>query len=289
MSAYRSLVFSGGGCRCFWQAGFMEIAMPAADLRPEVVGAVSAGAAMACLVFSGRTLEGLAAFKEAVAGNRRNAYWSNAFRGEPIFPQARLYRDTMLDLLEQVGLEPLLAGPDIRIVIARTPTVLGPRVSLVAAGVLDQAQRIFIRHLHPQLARRAGFQPEIISLRECRTPWEVAQLILQSSCTPPFTPYYRRLGRPALDGGLIDSVPVETVDGEFAPTLVLLTRPHDAREIPEVPGRRYIWPSEPIPVSKWDYTSAEKVQATFDLGRRDGERFAREITMLGGAERRVGA
>ena len=280
MSPYRSLIFSGGGCRCFWQAGFLDVAIPALDLKPEVVGAVSAGAAMACLVFSGRIADGLEAFKQAVGGNPRNAYWSNVFRGEPVFPQARLYRDTMLDLLEEVGIEPLQSGPDIRVVIARTPMALGPRTSLVAAGLLDQAQRLFVRHLHPQLARRAGFRPEIISLRDCRTPWDVAQLILQSSCTPPFTPYYRRLGRPALDGGLIDSVPVETVDGEDGASLVLLTRPHEAREIPDVPGRHYIWPSAPIPVSKWDYTSADKVQATFDLGRRDGERFARESTAV---------
>lgn len=273
---YRSLILSGGGCRCFWQAGFLEAASAALRLRPEVVGTVSAGAAMACMVFAGRTRAGLDLFKAAVDGNRRNVYWLNLLRGEPMFPQARLYRDTMLALLDDDALATLRRGPDIRVMIARTPATLGPGLSLAAAAVIDQAQRIFARQLHLQLALRAGFRAEVVSVRQCRTPWDLAELVLQSSCTPPFTPYYRRHGRPTLDGGLIDSVPVDTVDEEFAPALVLLTRPHAASEIPPARGRHYIWPSAPIPVAKWDYTSAGRVQETFELGLRDGERFARD-------------
>jgi len=29
-----------------------------------------------------------------------------------------------------------------------------------------------------------------------------------------------------------------------------------------------------VPIYKWDYTSPAGLQAAFDLGRRDGERFA---------------
>jgi len=274
---FRSLVLSGGGCRCFWQAGFLDVALPALSEPPRVVGAVSAGAAMACLVFSGRTRDGLDAFKAAVRANPRNAYWRNLASGDPVFPHARLYRDTMLSLLDETGIEPLRDGPEIRVTVAHTPAFLGPRASLLAAATLDQAQRLFARRLHRQYARRAGFRTEVISLRECRTPWQLAELVLQSSCTPPFTPYYRRHGRPILDGGLIDSVPVEVLQPEENPSLVLLTRPHRESEIPAVDGRRYLWPSAPIPVAKWDYTSAERIQQTFDLGRRDGEAFARTL------------
>lgn len=272
---YRSLIFAGGGCRCFWQVGFLEVVMPALDLRPTAVGAVSAGAAMACLVFAGMTRSGLQAFKDAIGGNRRNLFLLNLLRGEPVFPQARMYRDTMLDLLDGASLEALHRGPDIRVVVARTPTFMGPRMSLAAAAIVDQAQRIFSRRLHPRMALRLGFRPEVISVRECRTPWQLAQLILHSSCTPPFTPYYRRHGAPALDGGLIDSVPVSALDCASSPALVLLTRPHAETEIPRENGHRYVWPSQPVPVAKWDYTSPEKVQATFELGLRDGERFVR--------------
>lgn len=275
---YRSLVLSGGGCRCFWQAGFLDVVLPRFTAPPRVVGAVSAGAAMACLVCTGRTREGLEVFKRAVRGNPRNAYWRNLVSGDPVFPHARLYRDTMLALLDETGLEPLHAGPEIRVTVSRPPAALGAGPSLLAAALLDQAQRLFARRLHRQYARRAGFRSEVISVRDCRTPWQVAELVLQSSCTPPFTPYYRRHGRPILDGGLIDSVPVEVLEEGDVPSLVLLTRTHRESEIPRVDGRHYVWPSAPIPVSKWDYTSADRIQATFDLGVRDGERFARGLT-----------
>lgn len=274
--AYRSLVFAGGGCRCFWQVGFLEAVMPSLEARPDIVGAVSAGAAMACMMFAGVTRPGLEGFKAAIARNRRNVFLLNLLRAEPVFPQARMYRDTILSLLDVSRLEALHRGPDIRVVIARTPSCLGPRAALVLAALVDQVQRVSSRRLHPRLAVRLGFRPEVISVRQCRTPWELAQLILHSSCTPPFTPYYRREGRPALDGGLIDSVPVSALASEESPALVLLTRPHAETEIPRANGHHYVWPSQPVPVSKWDYTSPEKVQATFELGLRDGERFVRE-------------
>jgi hypothetical protein len=39
------------------------------------------------------------------------------------------------------------------------------------------------------------------------------------------------------------------------------------------PGRTYLRPSEPVPIARWDYTSAERVRSSFDLGRRDGAAF----------------
>ena len=57
--------------------------------------------------------------------------------------------------------------------------------------------------------------------------------------------------------------------------LVLLSKHHPPGSLPSVPGRDYVQPSEPIPIYKWDYTSPARFQATYDLGRRDGERFAR--------------
>ena len=42
---FEAVVFAGGGCRCFWQAGFWEVAAPALGWQPRVAGAVSAGAA----------------------------------------------------------------------------------------------------------------------------------------------------------------------------------------------------------------------------------------------------
>ena len=57
--------------------------------------------------------------------------------------------------------------------------------------------------------------------------------------------------------------------------LALLTRRYG--ELPpgggEAPDVTYVQPSRPISISKWDYTSPQGLQHTYDLGRRDGEDF----------------
>ena len=128
--------------------------------------------------------------------------------------------------------------------------------------------------MHPAWARRFGVRGLVVSARACETGGQLADLILQSSCTPPLLPVYRRDGRIVLDGGLVDNVPIETVT-EARSTLVLLTRRYPEAAIPKVAGRTYVQPSRPTPVAKWDYTSPGKIQETYDLGRLDGEAFAR--------------
>ena len=52
-SSYDGLVLAGGGCRCFWQMGFLEVLARETDFRPREVGAVSAGSSMASAFFAG--------------------------------------------------------------------------------------------------------------------------------------------------------------------------------------------------------------------------------------------
>jgi predicted acylesterase/phospholipase RssA len=274
---FDAVVFSGGGCRCFWQAGFWEVAAPALPLRPRVIGAVSAGAAMACMVSAGVVRDGLAYFIARVAANRRNVYPLNALKRQPVFPHQQIYRDTILANLDAERLARLHAGPDIRVLVALMPRRLGPRSGYLWGLLAYQAEWLVRPGPHAALGRHAGFVSEVASVHDCRTPDEVADLILHSSCTPPITPVYRRGDRPVLDGGLIDSAPVETIPAPPPPTLVLLTRQYPSESIPRLPGRVYVHPSEPVPVHKWDYTNPTRVQATYDLGRRDGERFAARV------------
>jgi len=272
--AIEAVVFAGGGCRCFWQAGFWEQAAPVLGWRPRVAGAVSAGAAMACMLFADAVADVVAYFKTRCAANPRNAYPLNLLKRQPIFPQPVIYRDTILANLDHGRLARLHAGPDIRVLVALVPQWLGPRSGFLLGLLAYQAETFIQPGPHASLGRQAGFVPEVASVHDCATPEAVADLILHSSCTPPITPVYRRGTRPVLDGGLIDSAPLETIPEPSGTTLVLLTKQYAPELIPRVPGRLYVQPSQPIPISKWDYTSAARVQATYDLGRRDGERFA---------------
>jgi predicted acylesterase/phospholipase RssA len=271
-----AVVFAGGGCRCFWQAGFWSRAGAALELEPRVVAAVSAGAAFACAAIAQVIDRVVADFVKRAARNPRNVYPGNVWRRRPMFPHGEMYRAALLASMDAATLERLRGPTDLRILLAHPPSrmPLGPALLFgIAAYQLDRITR---RGVHPLWARRLGFSPVVVSASSCRTPEELADLILHSSCTPPVTPLFRRDGRPVIDGGIVDNVPVEVV-ADATEVLVLLTRRYPPERIPRVPGRLYVQPSEPVPISKWDYTSPRLIEQTFDLGRRDGDAFVRAI------------
>ncbi len=274
LSPFTTIVFAGGGCRCLWQVGFLTEAEPAAGIVPDEIVAASAGAAMACIYYAGRADVALAAFKKATARNRKNFYPSRWLQGRPAFPHYAMYRDLMLASLDAEALTRLRNGPDIRIAISRPPASMGPKTAALAGIVAYLIDKRVYGGVHPRLPARLGFRPEILSVRNCDTPESLADLVLASSCTPPFTPIVRVCGQTALDGGLYDNVPAYAVSKKDDPCLVLLTRRYKESAIPKIPGRLYLQPSQPLPISKWDYTSPDKMQETFDIGRKDGERFA---------------
>jgi predicted patatin/cPLA2 family phospholipase len=95
-----------------------------------------------------------------------------------------------------------------------------------------------------------------------------------SDCSASATPLFRHGGKPALDGGIADNVPVAALGGTPGATLVLLSRRY--RRLPTDASRVYVQPSMAVPVASWDYTNPAGLQAAYDLGRRDGESFARQ-------------
>lgn len=267
---FDAVVFSGGGCRCFWQAGFWSVVAPALELRPRTVLGASAGSAFACAAVADRLGEVVAAFTRRTAQNPRNVYPSNVMRRRPVFPHEAIYRGTIMDTMDAATLARLHHGPDLRLLVARPPArqrVVPALLAGFVAYTLDGAVR---RRVHPSLPRRLGFRPELVPVRDCQTETELADLIMQSSCLPPLIPLYRRGGAVVVDGAIVDGALVEAV-ADHASTLVLLSRPHAV--LPTHPGRTYVQPSQPPPIAMWDYASPERIGPTFDLGRRDGEAF----------------
>src|SRR5262245_35853027 len=269
-----AVVFAGGGNRCFWQAGFWSEAAPRLGLAPQRVAATSAGAAIACVLFAGRAREGLEYFKAVISANPRNVYPGNVFHRRPVFPHAAIYRRALLAIIDAAALGRLRAGPEILVPVTRAPRWLGRRAAFAVAGLADALEHLARPAVHPRFARRLGFTAEYLRVGSCPTPDALADLILASSCTPPFTPALSLAGRPALDGGIADNVPAAAVEATDGPSLVLLTR-RFAR-LPVHAGRVYVQPSASIPASAWDYTDPDAIQAAFDLGRRDGAVYAEQ-------------
>ena len=273
MKTFRSVVMAGGGSRCFWLAGFWREAAGPLRLAPEQFATVSASAAIASTLVAGVVEDALRVMQRLVRQNPRNLYPRNLLGPDPVFPHVGIYSAVVLEVVDAAALARLHAGPDVRVLLGRIPSWLGPRsgaLTALAAYNLDKRVR---KKVHPVLPQLLGFRPEVVSVRACATPRALIDLILASSCTPPMTPILEWGGRRALDGGVIDNVPVCALDGDPGETLVLLTRRYPT--LPEIPGRTYVQPSQPIGIGAWDYTSAEGLQRAWDLGRRDGEAFVR--------------
>jgi len=282
---FDQVVFAGGGHRCWWQAGFWDVVAPRVALRPRVIAGVSAGAATACLLYANDSRTALAYYREALRDNPRNAYWGNLLRkGARVFPHDAIYRRALLHLLGGEHFARLqCTAPEIRVQYARLPRWLGPRSAVLAGLAAYNVEKYWKKSLHPTFGRGLGFTSEVARVQDCRTDVELVSLIIASSCTPPFTPIAYRDGRPTLDGGLVDNVPVDAVDRHGGPTLVLTTRRYP--RFPTVfrrEGRVYVQPSAKAPASSWDYTSPDLYERTWALGRSDGEAFLRAIATRGG-------
>lgn len=253
------------------------MAGPALRLQPTAVAAVSAGSAFACAAFGGATDAVLQAFKRRTAANPSNVYPRQLMRSGPgsrrgrVFPHEPMYRGTILETMNASVLARLKQGPQIRVLMTRPPARL-PGLSALAVGFAAYGLDRFVgRNVHATSARRLGFRSTVATVQSCTTAAQLADLIMHSSCMPPLTPAYQREGTPVIDGALFDSAPAELVD-EHERTLVLLSRPY--KQLPTHPSRLYVQPSREPAVSMWDYTSPERIQQTFDLGRTDGEAFA---------------
>jgi predicted acylesterase/phospholipase RssA len=133
--------------------------------------------------------------------------------------------------------------------------------------------------VHPRGGRALGFRPEFVSVQSLSSAADLVAVLLASASVPPFMPVGRVGGAAALDGGLVDNVPVEplrAVESRGGRTLVILSRLYKAH--PEVPGRLYVQPSHPIPIGQFDITNPAGIRAAYAMGLTDGEAFARRMS-----------
>ena len=273
---FDAVVFAGGGARCFWQAGFW-LAVRSALATPSAISAVSGGAAVSAILFAGGWSRFYDRFLELATSNDRNLRLRNLLRRRPVFPHPAMSRASFLHAVSARALQALHAGPDFRIVIAHPPRLLGARLGAMLAVAAEEVERRLTGRLNTYWARRLGFDTSIVKAHECGTPDALVGAILQSSTAPPMFPITRRNGRVALDGALVANVPVAAVADCRRP-LVLLSQCEQT--LPVGSRALYVCPSEPVPVSAWDFSSPDKVVQTFELGSRDGARF-REALALG--------
>jgi hypothetical protein len=220
---------------------------------------------------AGRLESAIQIFRSGIAGNEKNIYLSHLFKKRPIFPQAAIYREGLLQTFNQKAIAALHSGPEIQVLITRTCPSL-PGYAGVFAGLAICALRgLSLRKTGEAPLARFGFFKEFISVKECRTPSDLADLVLASSCTPPITPLYSFQGRTVLDGGLMESIPLSGLAEDAGPALVLRTTRR--KDLKLRPGLVFVEPSEEPGIASWDYTDPAAIESLYDLGRRDASAF----------------
>ncbi|MBF0449721.1 MAG: patatin-like phospholipase family protein [Candidatus Magnetomorum sp.] len=273
---YNAVVFSGGGCRCFWETGFYQVLSEAYSFVPNVLAGVSTGATMACMVSARRIQEGVQFFKDITRKNQKNFYIHHLFTQKPFFPHYEMYLQAIYHILDDKAFHAIKHGPDIRVLLSHPPGCLG-NISGACVGFFAYSlEKMLFEPLHPKFPTQIGYRAKVVSIRSCPTKKTLANLLLQSSCTPPIIPLLKRDGKPVYDGGLIDNVPTRIINTPRQNTLIFLTRKYSEDKIPKIKGRTYVQPSGPIPIKKWDYTSPDGIQKTFDMGRKDAETFIKD-------------
>ncbi len=272
---YDAIAFAGGGNRCYWQGGFYEAASERHDLKAPLMTAVSAGSFALSYSLLGMGPRVREIVISACGPHLKNFDFRGWCQGKPPFPVGVMYLDLLRDVLNDSALKRLQAITDIRIGIARLPRGLPPVLGAALGIGVYQIEKKFFHPVHPNFGRKLGIRQEFVRVRDLQSAAQLHDLIIASGGVPPFMPVTKIGEGPAFDGGLVDNVPVvplEPVERAGGRTLVLLTRRY--KRIPEIPGRTYVQPSEPIPISQFDITNADGFRKAYELGLKDGKAFA---------------
>jgi predicted acylesterase/phospholipase RssA len=275
---FDAMSFPGGGNRCYWQGGFYEALADRFDLAPSLAVGVSAGAFAGIYSLLGLGPKVRDLVFAGCGPHLRNIDLAAWRRGGALYPVGPMYRELIAQVFDAAALARLQTTVDFRIAIARLPRGLPP---LLGAGLgigAYQVEKHLFGPVHPTFGRKLGFQPEFIAVRELGTPGDLADALIASSGVPPFMPVTRIGGVPAFDGGLVDNAPVAPLEGvetKGGRTLVLLTRQY--RRLPDIPGRTYVQPSQPMRIRQFDITNPDGIRAAYELGLSDGASFSRAI------------
>lgn len=281
------LTLAGGGNRAFFGLGLLH--RWGERLRPRLaaIAACSAGAAVAVFWLSGREAQTRGFWRARRTGMTKNVDWTRMLAGNSPIPHGPIYRDTLLCAAAEGGLEQLRAveHPILVLAAAFPRLVPAPIGAAVGLATYNLEKRLRPSMIHPTYGRRVGFVPRVFDLRTCESPDELADLVIASSSTPPFTPIGRFRGEPLLDGGMIDNVPAFAAESiaEVRRNLVLLTRPYPRDALPAAGGpgpRMYVAPSRPVPVTTWDYTRPDLVDATIAMGEHESTLHERALAEL---------
>jgi predicted acylesterase/phospholipase RssA len=268
-----TLVFAGGGNRCWWQAGVLaQLFSSRRGFPPRFVG-TSAGAAVAAALLTHGAEFALESCIEAYA--RNPSIFDRTQRSKLCFAHTRIYPAWISSFVNAESFQKFReSSTRLTVAITRPARLLGLRGSVVAGTVAYLLDKYVSNSLHPKLPKRMGLRQDFFTIGDQTSVEETQAWLVASATAPPFMQAQMLDGTFALDGGYVDNAPVEEqTQAQRQRTLVLLTRHY-----PKLPtlftwnDRTYWQPSCKVPVSTWDCTARTDVKQAFEMGRQDALR-----------------
>ncbi len=268
---YQNIVFAGGGNRCWWQAGVVEVLSQHACWQAQRLIGASAGAGIATAFATGRLPDALACATKRFNTTARNIEWRELIKGQRPFMLPRIYPDWIGSFLDESDFDKLKARQlKIEVVITRPIPFLPLTLSTLLALGLYASEKFWLKNFHARLPHHLGFRAEYLDLTESANLADARTLLLASAAAVPITPIHRVRGRAALDGGFYDSIPLPQERHGDPETLVLLTR-HRA-DLPQIfmhQQRVYLQPTQKVAAINMDCTNGTNVQLTYAQGRNE--------------------
>ncbi len=268
--AFAQLVFSGGGTRCFWHGGFLEVVAPAIGIAPERIVGVSGGALSAASFITGRAHELKRVMIETFERVDSNLDLHAIPEGDSITPHQRIYREIVAALLDDDEARRRIAeGPAFQVQIGHPPSEAAPRASTIPLFTLYEAEKRLRGTPHLRWCQRAGLRAQLIDARRAARDDRLCELICAAAVIPPVFKIAIWDGQQVIDSGMADKAPMP--EPNRGRTLIMLT--DEFPNTPRAPDRVYVAPSRETPADKIDFTDADKLRRTWELGRRDGDAF----------------
>lgn len=268
----KTLVFAGGGNRCWWQSGALRHLLDAGMSLPEQLVGTSAGAAVAASFLTKSDGEALKACLRLYAETPKIFDWSGIAKLKFRFAHQRVYPAWVDAFLNADTLDTLRQSSSrLTVGLTRTARFLGMRGSVVAGTFAYLIDKYVWNSIHPRLPSLMGLRRDFMVLNDCTDIQSAQDLLIAAASAPPIMSARPVGGAHAIDGGYTDNAPIPPqTDAERTGTLVLLTRHY-----PKLPplfrwaSRTYWQPSKRIPVSTWDCTPRATVREAYELGRQD--------------------
>jgi predicted patatin/cPLA2 family phospholipase len=267
-----TLVFAGGGNRCWWQAGALHHLIDRGMRLPGELVGTSAGAAVAASCMVGNPDVALNVCLRLYAQTPRifQGFALPAFK--PRFAHQHVY-PAWVDAFFHANSFATLRDSTSRLTVAltRPARLLGIGGSIAAGTLAYLVDKYVWNSIHPRLPQMFGLRQDFVVLNDCADIAQAQTLLIAAASAPPIMSSRVVGAGRAIDGGYTDNAPIPPQSvHERSKTLVLLTRHY-----PKLPTlfrwreRTYWQPSRRVPVSTWDCTAKATVREAYELGRRD--------------------